>query len=159
LLTVVAIMSVCSTGCMVTPQHGQVLTSTGEEIDFVGATVHPGERLLIQARRVSGSWEEETEEWENIGEATTYTSATVLESGEWYLWRDGRVRIPSSSWWYVGDGLMAAEIRVISLDHDIRGDDRLLTFKSGFYPMAYTDPLEMWVDYGHGRTITLYAPR
>jgi hypothetical protein len=151
-LAAIGILSLCLTGCLVTPQHGQVLSSTSEEIDFWGATVHAGERLRIEARRESGGWEE-------IGSATTADRVMELPSGNWHLWCDISVRIPDRCWVYRGDGLMEAEIRVVSLDHDIGGDYRLITFENGFSPMEYDDPYEMWVDYGHGRTMKLYAPR
>jgi hypothetical protein len=136
---------------MVYPQHGQVISATDATVAFCGATVHPGERIRIEARRRSGAWT-------RLADTTTLRDVQHLESGDWYYWSQLWVRIPDDCWSDAGGGMMSAEVRARSLDYALYGTNTLFTFDVGFDPHDYTDVAAMWDAYGHGHSVTIYAP-
>ena len=148
---IVALASLCMSGCMAYPQNEQVIGAKDEAFECLGATVHPGERLAIQAR--DGS------RWITIAETTTNTRPSVWDSGTWYIWHVPEATVPSRCWSYSGWVFDAAEIRVISLDDEILGDPALFTFEQGFDPWEYSDVYAAWEDYGHGRSLTILGYR
>ena len=92
-----------------------------------------------------------------VADTTTLRDAQHLESGTWYYWTQLGVRIPDNCWRVANNGLMCAEVRARSLDGDFYGSEALFTFNVGFNPHDYTDIGDMWNDYGHGCSVTIYA--
>jgi len=149
-LLCVALLGLTSTGCMISPQHGEDVGRIDNLIAFYGATTLPRQRLEIQALNPMGGWE-------RISDATTVDVATELESGTWYIWGNLFVRIPRRYWRDAGAGRMSAIVRTRVLEGDVLGSPALLTFENGFEPNDYSDVSTMWDEYGHGRSVTVYG--
>jgi hypothetical protein len=146
---IAAMAGLCLSGCMAYPQNGQSIGARDEPFPCAGATIYPGERIAIQARRDFG--------WVTIAETTTSSTPLEWESGTWYLWYADEVIVPTDCWQYAGWVFRSAEIRAVSLDGDVLGDRALFTFEDGFSPTEYSDVYSAWEDYGHGRSITVYG--
>ena len=124
-----AILALCSTGCMMSPEHGQNIGRKTDRVLFAGATPFPGQTILIEALNF------QTRKWEQI--ATLHTSGTnrayVDRNGTWYRWpavyNDGYKPIPNKYWIYtpINAFKWTALVRA-----RIAGDrDGLCTFKNG----------------------------
>ena len=81
-------------GGMALPQNGQVIGARSEPFPCLGATVHPSERIAIQARGDYG--------WITLAETVTETDSFEWESGTWYPWYVEEVTVPSRYWHYAG---------------------------------------------------------
>jgi hypothetical protein len=153
---IAAMAGLCLSGCMAYPQNGQSIGARDEPFPCAGATVYPGERIAIQARRDFG--------WVTIAETTTSSTPLEWESGTWYLWYADEVIVPTDCWQYAGWVFRSAEIRAVSLDGDVLGDRALFYFRGRVFAnrvlgcllgmgrlWAWTIDHRLWALIGHCR--------
>jgi len=145
-----AVLAICSTGCMVSPQHGEYVGHTSGSVICAGATLEPGQAVEVQARHPNG-------QWVTIHQTTTGHVPYVDENGEWYVWMASQgflngLRIPSVFWTPAQDpnapGPYQAELRAIVPGNDFL-EDGMFTYELGW---SLGDPSDI-----HGTTVTIYG--
>jgi hypothetical protein len=150
-----AILAICTTGCMVSPQNGQYIYQTGEPVMFAGATTAPWQDVRIEAKHPA--WPPDL--WVEIEAVHTETEdeAYTDPNGKWYLWpsipRNGFARIPRECWMPCPGNRYCTEVRA-----RVAGDqDGLLTFKNGYRYDPFASLWDLWSQWGHGQSVTIYA--
>jgi len=140
-----AILALCSTGCMMSPQNGQSIGRRSDKVLFAGATLVPGQDILIEA------WNWTDGDWEKLADVQTAKEIDKYtdQNATWYRWpavyNDGYVAIPAECWQRIQGGLYVAKVRA-----RVDGDrDGLPTFK---YPYSYSPWQSMedvWMEHGY----------
>ena len=128
-----AILALSSTGCMLSPQHGQNIGRISDNVLFTGATPFPHQNINIEGKNPNtGRWEF-IKEVHTLGTGNGYTDSRGVT---WYRWpavlHDGYFPIPTRYWKLSAGGPAGttheAEVRAI-----LPGDDEgLQTFKDGY---------------------------
>jgi hypothetical protein len=139
-----------STGCMMTPGHGEDVGLKTDPVSFVGALREPGKLVYIQARD-----RENNHQWRTVGSTRSSTSAVQYSGLDWYLWsRD--ITLAHRHWYINGSPqFWSAEVRAI----DSSTGNALGTFDAGFGDyFDFGVPLEeMMEQHLHGQSATIYA--
>ena len=149
-----AILALCSTGCMLSPQHGQDIGRISDNVLFAGATMSPGQNIVIQGKLPN------TEDgWEFIKDVHTSGTGygyTDSNGDTWYRWpailHEGYFPIPTRYWKSTKGGPKGttheAEVRAI-----IAGEDQgLPTVEDGFRYSPFGSQGSI-----HGDSVTVYA--
>jgi len=137
-----------STGCMMTPGHGENIGNKLDKVQFLGAVQAPGKTVCIQGK-------DRYNRWQNIATAKSTSTPYRYSGSTWYLW-SREIAVPHHLWHIDGDPWhWKAEIRVI----DISSGDALATFEEGFF--EYFDPevslADLVEEHLHGETVTIYS--
>jgi hypothetical protein len=154
-----AILALCPTGCMISPQHGQYIGRTSDKVLFAGATGAPGQTVRIQAKLPYQNVWNTINEVHTSGENARYTDS----NGTWYRWpailSRGYVQIPAQYWRPKTGGpplaTHQAELRAVLPECSL--DEGLFTFDDGYRYDPTQDLLNAAKTHGHGQTVTVYA--
>ncbi len=150
-----ACLSLMVSGCMMSPLHGDSIADRHDDtFDFRGATDFAFETISIQARDDKGVWNTiATTESAKLPETVFGVTA--------YPWAMLEVRVPLSGH-YWGDTEEPGfhhecELRAVG---SMSGP--LATFDASLRDAPFTtDPdyglLDLWSDYGHGDSVTVYS--
>ena len=104
-------MTLCliSSGCMLTPNEGEVISNRNQPVYFGIATGTPNEVVEIQAKNPSSG------EWEAIGQMTTFPIPVDANGLQWYL-ATTEIPVPHAFWQQMNAGnsvFYSAEVRTI----------------------------------------------
>lgn len=120
-LTLIGLLIITATGCMVSPGDQQAFADRTKPIAFSGFTVRPGQKIELFAMVPT------TGAWEKFGEASSNEDIFEYFGAKWHFWNQSAV-VPKKYWfqWGKGGGYSAV-IKAMADKND------LFTFKEGFY--------------------------
>ena len=146
--------SLLASGCMMEPLHGDSIEDRHEEtFDFWGATDFAFETISIQAR-------DDTGVWNTIATTTSSKLPETMWGVTAYPWERLDVRVPVRGHYWVDTAEPGfnheCELRAVG---SMSGP--LATFDASMRGSFTTDPdyslRDLWNDYGHGDSVTVYS--